>query len=78
MTGVADEFSLEHTEVVEGLAEHAGSFETPDYHGVTSDGHVEKVAVLDPEYFAVFRRNDDSAEVIDASGNPACPLVGRV
>lgn len=78
VTGVADQFALEHAEVIEGVAEHAGTFQPSNEDGVALDGHVEQVAGFDPEDLAVFRRNDDTPEMVDAPGNPARSLVARL
>lgn len=71
----AYEVAPEEAEIGGRRAEDASGVHAAQHDGITLDGHVDEIAFGDSERLAVFGRNDDTAEVIDASGH--APGAGR-
>ncbi len=71
----AYEVAPEEAKIGDRRAEDASGVHAAEHDGITLDGHVDEIAFGDSESLAVFGRDDDTAEVIDASGHT--PGAGR-
>lgn len=77
MTVVADQLRAEHAQFCGGFAEDAALGQFAQEEPVALDGHVEKVPFSNAKHFSELRRDHNSTEVIDFTGDALSPLIGK-